>query len=225
MTVRVVVVDDETLVRAGFRVLLESENDLQVVGEAADGTEAVRVIRELRPDVALMDIRMPGINGIEAIRTLLGGPSPVPVHVLVLTTFDLDEYVFEALRAGAAGFLLKDTPPARLIDAVRVIATGESLLSPGVTRRLIETYVRRPGYTGPVTHALDGVTGRERDVLGLIARGLSNNEIAAELYLTVGTVKTHVSRLLTKLGARDRAQLVIAAYESGLSSTWGARGT
>ncbi|MGW1746985.1 response regulator [Streptomyces sp. NPDC002092] len=217
MTVRVVVVDDETLVRAGFRVLLESESDLQVVGEAADGTEAVRVIRELRPDVALMDIRMPGLNGIEAIRTLFGGPPPVPVHVLVLTTFDLDEYVFEALRAGAAGFLLKDTPPARLIDAVRVIANGESLLSPGVTRRLMETYVRRPGYPGPVTIALDGVTGRERDVLGLIARGLSNNEIAAELYLTVGTVKTHVSHLLTKLGARDRAQLVIAAYESGLA--------
>lgn len=217
MTVRVVVVDDETLVRAGFRVLLESENDLQVVGEAADGTEAVRVIRELRPDVALMDIRMPGLNGIEAIRALFGSPSPVPVRVLVLTTFDLDEYVFEALRAGAAGFLLKDTPPARLIDAVRVIATGESLLSPGVTRRLIETYVRRPGYPGPVTRSLDGVTGRERDVLGLIARGLSNNEIAAELYLTVGTVKTHVSHLLTKLGARDRAQLVIAAYESGLA--------
>ncbi|MEV5568181.1 response regulator transcription factor [Streptomyces sp. NPDC052196] len=219
MTVRVVVVDDETLVRAGFRVLLESEKDLQVVGEAADGTQAVRLIRELRPDVALMDIRMPGLNGIEAIRALLGGPSPVPVHVLVLTTFDLDEYVFEALRAGAAGFLLKDTPPARLIDAVRVTAAGESLLSPGVTRRLIETYVRRPGYPGPVTRTLDGVTGREHDVLGLIARGLSNHEIAAELYLTVGTVKTHVSRLLTKLGARDRAQLVIAAYESGLANT------
>ncbi|WP_055495718.1 response regulator transcription factor [Streptomyces sp. TP-A0356] len=217
MTVRVVVVDDETLVRAGFRVLIESENDLQVVGEAADGTQAVRVIREQRPDVALMDIRMPGLNGIEAIRALLGGPSPVPVHVLVLTTFDLDEYVFEALRAGAAGFLLKDTPPARLVDAVRVIATGESLLSPGVTRKLIETYVRRPGYPGPVTRTLDGVTGRERDVLGLIARGLSNHEIAAELYLTVGTIKTHVSHLLTKLGARDRAQLVIAAYECGLA--------
>ena len=216
MTVRVVVVDDETLVRAGFRVLIDSEEGLQVVGEAPDGAQAVQLIRELRPDVALMDIRMPRLDGIEAIRQLLGGSSPVPVHVLVLTTFDLDEYAFEALRAGAAGFLLKDTPPARLIDAVRVIATGESLLSPGVTRRLIETYVRRPGYPGPVTRTLDGVTGRERDVLNLIARGLSNSEIAAELYLTVGTVKTHVSHLLTKLGARDRAQLVIAAYEAGL---------
>ena len=216
MTLRVAVCDDQTLVRAGFRVLIDTTPGLSVVGEAGTGAAAVELIRRERPDVALMDIQMPEMDGIEATRRLLGGPEPVPVRVLILTTFDLDRYVFAALRAGASGFLLKDTPPNDLLAAIRVIADGEALLSPRVTRRLVAEFAKRPAVAVEAAHRLDGVTEREREVLVLIARGLSNTEIAAELYLSMATVKSHVGRLLTKLGARDRAQLVIAAYEAGL---------
>jgi DNA-binding NarL/FixJ family response regulator len=214
VTLRVAVCDDQTLVRAGFRVLIDTTPGLSVVGEAGTGAAAVDLIRRERPDVALMDIQMPEMDGIEATRRLLSGPEPVPVRVLILTTFDLDRYVFAALRAGASGFLLKDTPPNDLLAAIRVIADGEALLSPRVTRRLVAEFAKRPAVA--VAHRLDGVTEREREVLVLIARGLSNTEIAAELYLSIATAKSHVGRLLTKLGARDRAQLVIAAYEAGL---------
>ena len=216
MTLRVAVCDDQTLVRAGFRVLIDATPGLSVVGEAGTGAAAVELIRRERPDVALMDIQMPEMDGIEATRRLLGGPEPVPVRVLILTTFDLDRYVFAALRAGASGFLLKDTPPNDLLAAIRIIADGEALLSPRVTRRLVAEFAKRPAVAVEAAHRLDGVTEREREVLVLIARGLSNTEIAAELYLSIATVKSHVGRLLTKLGARDRAQLVIAAYEAGL---------
>ena len=216
MTLRVAVCDDQTLVRAGFRVLIDTTPGLSVVGEAGTGAAAVELIRRERPDVALMDIQMPEMDGIEATRRLLGGPEPVPVRVLILTTFDLDRYVFAALRAGASGFLLKDTPPNDLLAAIRVIADGEALLSPRVTRRLVAEFAKRPAVAVEAAHRLDGVTEREREVLVLIARGLSNTEIAAELHLSIATAKSHVGRLLTKLGARDRAQLVIAAYEAGL---------
>ncbi|MCO5999882.1 response regulator [Actinoallomurus rhizosphaericola] len=211
---RVVVADDQALVRAGFRVLVETAADLSVVGEAGTGTEAVEVIRRVRPDVALMDIQMPELDGIEATRRVLAGPDPVPVRILMLTTFDLDRYVYGALRAGASGFLLKDTPPADLLNAIRVIAAGEALLAPSVTRRLIEEFTRRPVVTAH--RNLEGVTEREREVLRLVGRGLSNAEIAEHLHLSIATAKSHVSRLLMKLDARDRAQLVIAAYEAGL---------
>jgi DNA-binding NarL/FixJ family response regulator len=216
VTLRVAVCDDQTLVRAGFRVLIDTTPGLSVVGEAGTGAAAVELIRRERPDVALMDIQMPEMDGIEATRRLLGGPEPVPVRVLILTTFDLDRYVFAALRAGASGFLLKDTPPNDLLAAIRVIADGEALLSPRVTRRLVAEFAKRPAVASEAAHRLDGVTEREREVLVLIARGLSNTEIAAELYLSIATVKSHIGHLLTKLGARDRAQLVIAAYEAGL---------
>ncbi|HEX5296934.1 MAG TPA: response regulator transcription factor [Streptosporangiaceae bacterium] len=223
MTLRVAVCDDQTLVRAGFRVLIDTTPGLSVVGEAGTGAAAVELIRRERPDVALMDIQMPEMDGIEATRRLLGGPEPVPVRVLILTTFDLDRYVFAALRAGASGFLLKDTPPNDLLAAIRIIADGEALLSPRVTRRLVAEFAKRPAVAVEAAHRLDGVTEREREVLVLIARGLSNTEIAAELYLSIATVKSHVGRLLTKLGARDRAQLVIAAYEAGLVPPGAAR--
>ena len=216
MTLRVAVCDDQTLVRAGFRLLIDTTPGLSVVGEAGTGAAAVELIRRERPDVALMDIQMPQMDGIEATRRLLGGPEPVPVRVLILTTFDLDRYVFAALRAGASGFLLKDTPPNDLLAAIRVIADGEALLSPRVTRRLVAEFAKRPAVAVEAAHRLDGVTEREREVLVLIARGLSNTEIAAELHLSIATAKSHVGHLLTKLGARDRAQLVIAAYEAGL---------
>jgi len=216
VTLRVAVCDDQTLVRAGFRLLIDTTPGLSVVGEAGTGTAAVELIRRERPDVALMDIQMPEMDGIEATRRLLGGPEPVPVRVLILTTFDLDRYVFAALRAGASGFLLKDTPPNDLLAAIRVIADGEALLSPQVTRRLVAEFAKRPAVAVEAVHRLEGVTEREREVLVLIARGLSNTEIAAELHLSIATAKSHVGRLLTKLGARDRAQLVIAAYEAGL---------
>jgi DNA-binding NarL/FixJ family response regulator len=216
VTLRVAVCDDQTLVRAGFRILIDTTPGLSVVGEAGTGAAAVELIRRERPDVALMDIQMPEMDGIEATRRLLGGPEPVPVRVLILTTFDLDRYVFAALRAGASGFLLKDTPPNDLLAAIRVIADGEALLSPRVTRRLVAEFAKRPAVAVEAAHRLDGVTEREREVLVLIARGLSNTEIAAELYLSIATAKSHVGHLLTKLGARDRAQLVIAAYEAGL---------
>jgi DNA-binding NarL/FixJ family response regulator len=216
VTLRVAVCDDQTLVRAGFRILIDTTPGLSVVGEAGTGAAAVELIRRERPDVALMDIQMPEMDGIEATRRLLGGPEPVPVRVLILTTFDLDRYVFAALRAGASGFLLKDTPPNDLLAAIRVIADGEALLSPQVTRRLVAEFAKRPAVAVEAAHRLNGVTEREREVLMLIARGLSNTEIAAELHLSIATAKSHVGRLLTKLGARDRAQLVIAAYEAGL---------
>ncbi|WP_317620256.1 response regulator transcription factor [Streptomyces sp. CBMA156] len=214
--VRVVICDDQALVRAGFRVLVDTTPGLTVVGEAGDGAEAVEVIRRERPDVALMDIQMPGMDGIEATRRLLGGEDPPPVRILILTTFDLDRYVFTALHAGASGFLLKDTPPEDLLSAIGVIADGEALLSPRVTRKLVAEFTRRPQVAVGANRRLDEITDREREVLVLIANGMSNTEIADGLHLSHSTIKFHVSRLLAKLGARDRAQLVIAAYESGL---------
>ncbi|MEV4020921.1 response regulator transcription factor [Nonomuraea angiospora] len=212
--IRVVIADDQALLRGSFRVLVDSEPDLTVVGEAATGVEAVTVALEQRPDVVLMDVRMPEMDGIEAARRLRDVS-----RVLVVTMFDLDSYVYDALRAGASGFLLKDTPPADLLAAIRVVASGEALLAPTVTRRLIEEFTRTPVLRR--VKGLDGVTEREREVLMLIARGLSNGEIVEYLQVSLATVKTHITRLLAKLEARDRAQLVIVAYESGLVSASG----
>ena len=215
--IRVAVVDDQALLRAGFGVLLESASDLEVVGSAANGAEAIDLAVQTLPDVILMDIRMPVMDGLEATRRILADPRCAGVRILILTTFDLDEYVFAALRAGASGFLLKDTPPAELLAGVRLVAAGEALLSPGITKHLIEAFVRRPGETVEVESAtIDPLTDRERDVLALVARGLSNAEIGTQLYVSPATVKTHVARILTKLGARDRAQLIVIAYESRL---------
>jgi DNA-binding NarL/FixJ family response regulator len=219
--IRVVVADDHQVVRTGFAELLGTQPDFTVAGTARDGAEAVRVCRELRPDVVLMDVRMPGTDGIEATRQLAGpgaGPAPGP-RVLILTTFDLDEYVYDALRAGASGFLLKDVTAERLFDAVRIIAAGEALLAPTVTRRLIGQFARlrpRAGDGNGLSPALAALTPRETQVLRLVAEGLSNPEIAARLVVTEETVKTHVSRMLSKLGLRDRTQAVVTAYESGL---------
>lgn len=214
--IRVVVADDQALVRAGFSVLIDSDPDLEVVGVAADGAEAVELARTTRPDVVLMDIRMPVMDGLEATRRILALEDAGAIRVLMLTTFDLDEYVFGALTAGASGFLLKDTPPADLLAGIRTVAAGDALLSPSVTRQLIEEYVRRPQAVPGAGHSLDGLTDRELEVLVLVARGLSNAEIAQQLYVSPATAKTHVARLLMKLDARDRAQLIVAAYESGL---------
>ena len=214
MTIRVVLVDDQAMVRAGFRMILECEDDIDVVGEAADGRDAVDLVARARPDVVLMDVRMPHVDGIEATRRVRATADPP--HVLVLTTFDLDDYVYAALRAGASGFLLKDAPAEQLVDAVRVIAAGDALLAPSVTRRLIEDVARRPALDATRPPGLADLTDREREVLQLIARGLSNAEIAERLYLGEATVKTHVGRVLTKLGLRDRVQAVVVAYESGL---------
>ncbi|GAA3628615.1 response regulator transcription factor [Microlunatus ginsengisoli] len=215
--IRVAVVDDQALVRAGFELLLSSAPDLEVVGSAADGAQAVDLVVRTRPDVVLMDIRMPVMDGLEATRRILADERAAGVRVLVLTTFDLDEYVYGALRAGASGFLLKDTPPADLLAGVRLVAAGEALLSPSITRQLIESFLRRPAETEQsVAARLDVLTDRERDVLALVARGLSNAEIGARLYISPATVKTHVARILTKLDARDRAQLIVIAYESRL---------
>jgi DNA-binding NarL/FixJ family response regulator len=216
MSVRVVVADDQLLVRAGFRVLVDSAPDLEVVGEAGDGTEAVELARRERPDVVLMDIRMPSMDGLEATRRIVADELLAGVRVLVLTTFDLDEYVYQALRAGASGFLLKDTPPADLLAAIRVVAAGDALLAPRVTRRLIEEFARRPEPAAVAPAALAALTQREREVLALVARGLTNAEIADRLFVSAATTKTHVSRVLAKLRARDRAQLVMLAYETGL---------
>lgn len=214
--IRVVVADDQELVRAGFRVLIESAPDVEVVGEAGDGAEAVAVVASERPDVVLMDVRMPGTDGLEATRRILEDPDLADVRVLILTTFDLDEYVHAALRAGASGFLLKDTSPGELLSAIRVVAAGDALLAPSVTKRLIESFVAQGGSTGKPAPTLGPLTDREREVLTLVGRGLSNGEIAQHLVVSPATAKTHVSRILTKLDARDRAQLVVIAYESGL---------
>ncbi|MBB5933170.1 response regulator [Streptomyces zagrosensis] len=219
MTTRVIIVDDQAMVRAGFAALLAAQSDIDVVGEAPDGRQGVEVSRTTHPDVVLMDVRMPEMDGLEAARHLLS-PPPGVIHrpkVLMLTTFDVDDYVYEALRAGASGFLLKDAPPADLISAVRVVAAGEALLAPSVTRRLIADFARqRPAPRRDPQLRLKGLTPRETEVLELIARGLSNSEIAASLILAEQTVKTHIGRVLAKLGLRDRAQAVIFAYESGL---------
>lgn len=217
MTVRVLIVDDQALVRAGFRVLVESSTEFEVVGEATNGAEAVSMSAELQPDVVLMDIRMPVMDGLEATRQLLSADAGTAApKVLVLTTFDADEYVYEALRAGASGFLLKDTEPERLLDAIKVVAAGEALLAPSVTRRLIREFASRPEIRQAHPDALSALTDREREVMALVAQGLSNDEIAARLFISPTTAKTHVSRVMMKAGARDRAQLVVMAYETGL---------
>jgi len=215
--IRVVVADDQALVRAGFSVILTSTDDIEVVGEASDGREAVDVVTRERPDVVLMDIRMPECDGLAATRRITADERLANTKVLILTTFDLDEYVFEALRAGASGFLLKDALPDDLLAAVRVVANGQALLAPSVTRRLVEEFARRPvAGAGEPPPWLDTLTTRETEVLGAVARGLSNHEIADSLFMSPATAKTHVSRLLTKLQARDRAQLVMLAYEAGV---------
>ncbi|GAA2238427.1 response regulator transcription factor [Kitasatospora cystarginea] len=212
--IRVLIADDQTLLRGSLRLLLDSQPDLTAVGEAADGRQAVELTAAEQPDVVLMDIRMPELDGLEATRRIVAAHENV--RVLVLTTFDLDEYVYGALRAGASGFLLKDTPPAELVAAIRVIARGEALLAPAVTKRLIKQFARMPEMGRRPTTGLTAITDREREVLELVGRGLSNQEIADRLVVSPATVKTHVGRLLAKLDARDRAQLVIVAYESGL---------
>jgi DNA-binding NarL/FixJ family response regulator len=216
MSIRVLIVDDQELVRIGFRLFLETQPGLAVVGEAGDGEEAIQRVRELRPDVVLMDIRMPTMDGVEATAKLTSGAIDPAPRVLVLTTFDLDEYVFGALRAGAAGFLLKDAPRERLIEAIRVVHSGEALLSPSITRRLIEDFAARSDPIEPPAAVLAELTPREREVLGLVAHGLSNAEIAARLVVTEATVKSHVGAVLLKLGLRDRVQAVVFAYEHGI---------
>ncbi|MFE9637878.1 response regulator [Nocardiopsis alba] len=214
--IRVLLADDQALVRAGFGALLNSEPDIEVVAEAGDGDEAIRLVRSTRPDVVLMDIRMPGTDGLTATGRILADPALERTRIVILTTFDLDEYIFEALRSGASGFLVKDTEPRDLLQAVRVVHAGEALLSPGITRRLIADFVKRPNRSPGPSPRLNGLTDREREVLSLVGRGLSNEEIAGELVLSPATAKTHVSRAMVKLGVRDRAQLVVLAYETGL---------
>jgi DNA-binding NarL/FixJ family response regulator len=216
VTIRVLIADDQALVRSGFRLLVDAADDMRVVAEASDGAGAVAHTREHHPDVVLMDIRMPGVDGIEATRQLTSDAETDSSRVLVLTTFDLDEYVFAALRAGASGFLLKDTSPEDLLAAIRIVASGDALLAPKITRHLIEEFTRRPERDGLGSVDLTALTDREREVLVEIGRGLTNTEIAERLHMSPATAKTHVSRLLSKLDARDRAQLVIVAYESGL---------
>ena len=215
--IRLLLADDQTLVRAGFRSILDGEEGIEVVGEAADGAEAVQLARQLRPDIALMDIRMPGTDGLAATREITASST---VRVIILTTFDLDDYVYGALRAGASGFLVKDTEPAELIHAVRVVARGDALIAPSITRRLIAEFATRAAHPDPGPR-LTALTDREREVMALVAAGLSNDEIAGRLVLSPATAKTHVSRIMTKTQVRDRAQLVILAYESGLTiPTW-----
>src|SRR3954471_7452152 len=216
MSVRVLIADDQALVRAGFKMILEAEPEIEVIGEAEDGVEAVEMIQRLKPDVALMDIRMPRKNGLEATREIVNGGGDTPARVLMLTTFDLNEYVYEALRAGASGFLLKDVPPEELADGIRVVARGDALLAPSITRRLIHEFARASPAAGPPP-GFDDLTAREVEVFRLVARGLSNAEIAAELIVSETTVKTHVARMLMKLGLRDRVQAVVLAYESGVA--------
>ncbi|MFI0985931.1 response regulator [Streptomyces exfoliatus] len=214
--IRVVLADDQTLVRAGFRSILSDEEDLEVVGEAGDGERAIALARELRPDVVLMDIRMPVLDGLEATRRITADERLEGVRVVVLTTFDADDHVYGALRAGASGFLVKDTEPMELLHAVRVVARGDALISPAVTRRLIAEFAGRAERQPDPSPRLNALTEREREVLGLVGAGLSNDEIAGRLVLSPATAKTHVSRIMTKLAVRDRAQLVILAYESGM---------
>lgn len=213
--IRVLIADDQALVRAGFRALLSAQGDIEVVAEAADGVDAVRQAVTHAPEIVLMDIRMPNLDGLEATRQIVAEPACRDSRVIILTTFDLDEYLFEALRVGASGFLVKDTEPVDLLRGIRAVASGDALLSPGVTRRLIEQFAARS--KAPLTPAgLDALTEREREVMAIVGQGLSNDEIAARLHLSPATVKTHVSRAMVKLAARDRAQLVVYAYESGL---------
>ncbi|ONH23361.1 response regulator [Pseudofrankia asymbiotica] len=212
--IRVVVADDQPLIRLGLRVLVETEDDLELVGEAEDGRAAVELVRRARPDVALLDIRMPVLDGLAALREITDDPALSHTRVVMVTTFELDEYVFEALRGGASGFVLKDSEPADLLRAIRVVAAGESLLSPAVTRRVIEAFARRP--VSPSAPDLGGLTDREREVMGLVGHGLSNDEIAARLVISPATARTHVSRVMVKLNARDRAQLAVLANQAGL---------
>jgi DNA-binding NarL/FixJ family response regulator len=216
MTIRVLVVDDQELLRTAFSSLIRAEDDMDVVGEAADGAEAVRLAASASPDVVVMDIRMPTMDGIEATRRISSSPGTASPRILILTTFDLDEYVFEAMRSGASGFVLKSRPLEELLTAIRVVAAGEALLAPSVTRRLIAHFASQPQSPAKRRSDLEHLTEREREVLRLIAQGLSNAEIAESLHVSLPTAKTHVSRILAKLGARDRAQLVVVAYESGL---------
>ena len=213
---RVLIADDQALVRAGFRMILEAQPDIEVVGEAADGEAAVEGARRLRPDVILMDVRMPGLDGLEATRRLLDGTDGQPPRILILTTFDLDEYVYAAMRSGASGFLLKDTSPEHLVAAVRTVAVGDALLAPTITRRLVERFARPQMSLEGATEALATLTARETEVLGLVARGMSNAEIADTLVISESTVKTHVAGVLAKLDLRNRAQAVVLAYESGM---------
>ncbi len=221
--IRVLLADDQALIRAGFRMLLNSVDDIEVVGEATDGGQAVAMAATTRADVVLMDIRMPGVDGLEATRRIAANAALAGVRVLILTTFDADDYVYQALRAGASGFVVKDTEPADLLGAIRIVARGDALLSPGITRRLIADIAARPNPAAAVggAYRVDLLTDREREVLTLVGSGLSNDEIAAKLYLSPLTAKTHVSRIMTKLYARDRAQLVVAAYETGLVTPGG----
>jgi DNA-binding NarL/FixJ family response regulator len=218
VTIGVVVVDDQALVRAGFRVLVDSEVGFSVLGEASNGVEALELVARTQPDVVLMDVRMPEMDGIEATRRILGAAQGHVPRILILTTFDLDEYVYAALRAGASGFMLKDTPPSELLTAIRVIADGDALLAPSVTRRLIADFASREAEPTVSTEILDVLTGREREVFSLVAKGMSNQELADALHMSAATAKTHVSRILMKLDARDRAQLVVMAYETGFVS-------
>jgi len=212
----VVIADDQDLVRIGLRSLIDSEDGMRVVGEAADGLEVIARVRAVSPDIVLMDVRMPGIDGIEATRRIVADPSLERTRVIVLTTFELDEYVFDALRHGASGFLTKDTKPAELLRAIRLVAAGEALLSPSVTRRVVREFATRPTRTLKPHPQLDALTDREREIVGLVGEGLSNEEIATRLVVSPATARTHVSRAMIKLGARDRAQLVVFAYQSGL---------
>ncbi len=216
-SLRILIADDQALVRAGFKMILDAEDDLDVIGEAADGAEAVELARRLKPDVVLMDIRMPELDGIEATRRVVALDGDPPIRVLMLTTFDLNEYVYEALRAGASGFLLKDVPPEQLAAGIRVVAQGEALLAPSITKRLIQEFAAAAPVAATPPKGLDELTARELEVFGLVARGLSNAEIAAELIVSETTVKTHVARVLMKLGLRDRVQAVVLAYESGIA--------